>query len=403
MKQRILVAAASIVLAALILLLLPADLSPGLPPLPTGPNRPTAPNDTTPTTQPADPGVVRLYCCDTEKAAILAQLAADYSALTGTEVVLLSAGEAGCQATVQTLMESEDPPTILCLHSQADLVKWQGSLLDLSGTGLDEALYADAFGWRVDGKLLALPMELEGMGLLFNAQMLSVALSRNDIVDYTSLATAVQIMKNNGLKAFSNVPSLDLAWLELLNSSDPDTLRAFLNLHMANNAGEGDGLQQFAAGKAVFYLGTTGVYGQLSQQENTVLDLRDLNILPTCTAEGMHYICSAAWGVNGSAKPADIQATVAFLTWLVTATEKAAAPVDQLQTLAPFQGAAWYGNQLEKKLRGYMKTEAATMIWNTTVMQNRDLLLALSNYNAAPTDANWAALVALLPQKNAQE
>lgn len=400
MKTRIWIAAISVLLAALILLLLPlVDPSPAQPTVPTEPSHGSTPP---PDTLPADPGVVRLYCCSEEKSAILSQMAAEYAELTGTEVLLLSAGDNGCQATLRTLMESENPPTVLCMHSQADLLQWQGSLLDLRGTALEEALYADAFGWRMEGKLLAVPMELEGMGLLFNSQMLAVSHSRSDITDYASLATAVQILESNGLTAFSNVPQFRQVWLPLLQSGDTDTIRAFLDLYMANKAGDGDALTQFAGGEAVFYLGTTAAYSQLSQQEELVLELRNLDILPTCTGEGMHYICSTAWGVNGSARPADMEATVEFLTWLVTATEGAAAPVDQLQTLAPFKGAAWYGNQLEKKLRGYMQTEAATMIWRTTAMQNRDLLLALGNYTSSPTDANWAALVALLPQNNGQ-
>lgn len=398
MKTRIWIAAISVLLSAAILLLLPSAQPPTSQQPTASTTVPTATPGTKPTMDPPEPGVVRLYSCNLEKLPLLNQLAADYTAQTGTEVVVLTAGESGCMPMLEMLMTGENPPTILCMHSQKELLQWQDSLLDLNGTALEEALCAEAFGWRVNSRLLALPMELEGMGLLFNARLLSVVMTRNDIMDHASLVTAVQVLESNGLTAFANVPHWMPVWLRLLNSSDRDTMRAFIDLYMANQIGSGDAMDQFMSGKTVFFLGTTADFGPLSQQPNQVLELRDLDILPACTAEGLHYICKTAWGVNGKASPADMEASLAFLTWLVTATEEAPAPVDQLQTLAPFRDAAWYGNQLEKKLRSYMQTEAAVLVWDARIVDDRNLLLALSNYANDPSDANWAVLVSLLPQ-----
>jgi hypothetical protein len=294
-------------------------------------------------------------------------------------------------------MATETPPTVLCMHTQADLLAWRASLLDLSGTALERALCSEDLGFRVHDKLLAVPMNLKAMGLLYNAKLMSIALTRDDVTDFSALTTAVQILKSNGLKPFATAELSNAMGLYLLRNSDKDTLKAFFDLYFANRAGTGDGLDQFLDEKAVFYFGTTDVYDLLSQQPDRALALRNLDILPTCTAGGMHYICTAAWGVNAWAEPADIQATLAFLQWLVTASEDGAAPVDQLQTLLPFADSAFYGNQLEKKLRSYMKNESATLLWAGLEQGEQTRLIALCTYLLNPTEETWAAVAELLP------
>lgn len=389
MKTRILIAAISVLLAALILLLLPPATAPV--PQPTDPTRTDPPS----TSAPA-PGAVRLYSCSQETLPALTQLAADYTARTGVEVVVLTAGETGCMPMLEMLMQGENPPTILCMHRQQDLLKWQGSLLDLRGTALEAALCNPSLGFRTGEKLLALPIELEGMGLLSNRPLMSVVISRQDVLDM-GLRTSVQLLEMNGVTAFASVPHGMPVWLRLLQSSEGAAMRDFLDLYMDNQIGTGNPMDQFMSGKTAFFLGTTADYGQLSQQPNQELSLNEVDILPTGTGEGLHYLCKTAWGVNGNARAADVEASLDFLQWLVTATEESAAPIDQLQILVPFRDSTWYGNQLEKKLRNYMQTEAAVLVWDARIANDRPLMLALDAYTKNPNDENWNALMALLP------
>ena len=390
MKKRILIAVACVLLAALILQL----------PIPreqvSQPTEPTVPTTTQPTTTlpQREPGVVRLYSCDKERLPELVVLAEEYYALTGTEVILLSAQEEGCRATLENLMASQVPPTVLCLHSQEDLENWADDLLDLQPTPLSQALMAEAFGFRMDGKLLALPMELEAKGLMFNAQLMAVSLTRKDITDFTTLSTAVQILKNNGLKAFATAHWENA--LHLLQNSQPDSVRAFLDLYAGYSLADGDGMTQFLQGKAVFYFGGSDLYDQMEQQADRKVEMRNLDMLPLWTAEGMHYTCATAWAVNGSAREEDVAATLAFLTWLVTAEEGKAAPVDRLQTLTPFVQAAWYGTQLEKKIRGYMSQEPAVLLWAAPEAETTVLIHALRGYLSDPTEETWAVAMGLL-------
>ena len=111
MKKRILVAAASLILAALILLLLPVPSDdPGVttgPTVPTQTTQGTKPTVTTPPSdsQPTQPGVVRVYSCETRFVTVLTELAAEYFALTGVEVVVLppeeGRGEDGVRSVEQ--------------------------------------------------------------------------------------------------------------------------------------------------------------------------------------------------------------------------------------------------------------------------------------------------------------
>lgn len=397
MKQRILVAAASLVLAALILLLLP--VSPHDPSGSTGPTRPsqTDPNSnptaTTPTTtQPQQPGVVRLYSCDADFRIAFAELAAEYTALTGIEVLVLGPGENDdCQSALQRYMESEDPPTTLCVHSQNHLRTWQENLLDLDETDLAAALCNDGLAMRVNGKLLAIPAVVEGYGLLTNLEVLSTVLSRSDIYDFPSLSMWVQILKSNSITPFPPAaPTLRDAW-HLLIGEDLESTRAFLDLQLAYSSKSGDGVELFMQGKTAFYPGGTWEYDRLAASANTKMSLMNLDIIPNFAEGAMQYVCSTAWGVNAGAKQADIDATLQFLSWLVSAGE-AGTPVDRLQILSPFADATWYGNQLEKKLRTYMQTESAVLQWKDADSGDKRLLLALTAYLEDNSDENWEAL-----------
>lgn len=401
MKHRILVALACVVLAAVILHLLPSAHPQVDDPTKPTQTMPSGTKPSVPQTTPPDSAVaVRLYSCNGAWADALEVLAAQYTALTGTEVAVLRAQEDGCQQTLARLMESEDPPTVLCVHSQSQLESWKDSLLSLQDTALATALRADHFGLYLDGKLLAVPMDMEGFGLLLNAEILATkgALSRNDITDSQSLAMAVQILKNNSVKAFPTAQLDTAAALHLLLTGENAQLRSFLELYTANGQTSGDAQEQFRNGQCAFYLGGTWNYEALAEQEDQALRSRNLDIVPTYLAGSMQYVFSTAWCVNGSARQADVEETMAFLAWLVSAGEDGTVPVDSLQTLTPFAAGTWYGNQLEKKLLTYMETEPAQIRWAVDPGDYSKLLTSLDIYLQKRTDENWEFLQLILKQ-----
>lgn len=406
MKKRILVAIASLILAALILLLLPKP-SPSQETVTTtvpGISVPTQPGSSS-GTQPEDPGAVRLYCCDMQLAALFVELASEYTAETGVEVMVYTPDEDGCQATLQRLMQSEDPPTMFCVHSQNQLLAWRNTLLDLDGTAVSEALVNDGLGLRVDSKLLAIPVDVDGYGLLVNAEVLALkaAMTRNnDFGSLSALSIAVQVLANNSVKAFpAAVPTYQDAWY-LLTQEDLTDARTFWDLYLDNSNKSGDPMTQFLEEKSAFYLSGTWDYDTLSGMTGTALDVMNLDILPTYSAGAMQYICSAAWCVNASARQQDMDVTLAFMEWMICAQEDAPAPVDRLGILSPFEDAAWYGNQIEKKLRGYMASEGAVIQWACSEADAQSLLSALNAYSQDRTDENWQQVLQISEQIRAE-
>lgn len=408
MKQRILVAVASLVLSALLLLLLPlgtpttqqTTATTGTTP----PTTATPPSTTIPPTQPSEPGIVRLYSCDPAIRAVLAGLAADYTTQTGTEVDILAPEEDGCQATLQRLLESEDPPTAFCVHSWQQLTHLEHTLLELKDTPLIALLRSEDMAIRVNGKLLAIPMGLQAYGLLYNAELTATALTRSDIVEYgfTSLSTAVQILKNNSIKAFPTpVPTAEDAWY-LLALEEPVYARAFLDLYLTNYNKSGDPLTEFLNGKAAFLPGGSWNYELLASYTDRQFHVRNLDMVPTYVGGAMQYYCDWAWCINAGAREADIEATTNFFCWMATVGQNSTAPIDQLQILTPFASSGWYANQLEKKLLGYMSTENAIVDFSDIPAESEHLLTAMNTYLQAPTDENWEQLRLCMESARAQ-
>ncbi len=397
MKYRILIAAASLVLAALILLLLPpVHTDPQQPTIPTATptTSPTTQSPTVPSTLPPTTGTVRLYSCDPAVRAVLAGLATEYTAQTGLEVVILAPAEEDCQASLQHLLAGEEPPTAFCVHSRSQLEALEPTVLDLKDTSLASMLRNEGLTIRVQEKWLGIPMGLKAYGLLMNAELLAgVAQTRSDITDFTSLSTVVKILKDNSVKAFPTLsPTQEDAWY-LLSVQEPIHAREFLDLYLTNYNKSGDALTQFLDGKAAFLPGGSWEYDALAAYTGRNFHVRNLDILPTYIGGAMQYLCDWAWSINASALPEDVDATLAFLHWMATPGETSAAPMDLLQLLNPFAGSNWYGNQLEKKLLGYMSTEGAIADFDDASPENEVLLPALTTYLQAPTDENWEQLL----------
>lgn len=397
MKFRVFVALASLVLSAAILLLLPAASS--TPPNPTAPSG-QLPGPPDRTTAAPVPGVVRVYSCDPEQLAVLDTLAAQYADLTGAQVVVLGAQEDGCEASLSRLMAGEETPAMLCVHSQAQLQTWQESLFDLRGTALAAELVNSNFGLYAEDKLLGIAVDLQAFGLLMNAELLATkaALSRDDLVSLSALTTAAQILKSNSTKAFpcTTLDTDDL--LQLACTDNTADLQKFLCLYNANSLTAGTPIDQFLDGKCVFYLGSSRDFVFLNDEAERVLQARNVDILPTYTAGALQYTFSSVWCVNGNVSQEDLDATLQFMTWMVTAGEDGIAPVDSLQMLTPFRAAGWYGTSLEKKLLSYMRKEPALVQWTLQGKQYSALAMALQQYVIKPSFEDWNNVIAYLAQ-----
>lgn len=375
---------------------------------PSGPSFPhiSRPTGTTNSNDPAsssstDPeAVVRLYLCGQEDPAAYEALAARYTAATGGQCEVVT-------GDLEALLENESAPTIFCTHSSDQAARLAGYMLDLTGSAVMEALYSPDFALYMEQIPVALPMDLEGYGIIYNASLLAQAgYTRSDITDFASLKAIVEHISADkkvlGFRPFCKADLGDTVLVEYLAGipQTPQAVRSFFDLYIANATTSGDPLAQFLAGKTVFYVGGTWQYDAVSD-----IGINKLDMLPLYTADGGSFqcVCQNWWSVNARAAERDIQASLGFLQWLVQADESGTAPVDSLDWLSPFTDATAASNSFQRLFRKYIAMEEVSLRWNIvegmTAKELADLTAALASYAASPNDDTWAQVAALLGTK----
>lgn len=340
---------------------------------------------------------VRLFVCGREDRAILETLAARYQAQSGISCQIVT-------GDLENMMESEDVPTIFCIHSQTDAQKWADRMLDLTGSAVLEALLSQAFALKLNEKPVAVAMEVECYGLIYNAALLAQAgYTRSDITDLASLQAIAGYITGDrkmlGFDAFCQADWSDTVLTQYLAglSTDPAEIRSFFDLYISNATAKGNPLEQFVAGEVVFYVGGLWEYDQIA-----ALGLNNLDVLPLYTADGGGFHCTSDfyWCVNSAAPDAQVAASLDFLRWLVTAGEDGAAPADSLNMMLPFADTDGARTAFDRLLRKYLAEETVYVRWEIaeglTAEALSDLALALSQYGENATEENWAAVVSLL-------
>lgn len=345
-------------------------------------------------TQPAQ-GQVRIANRDPQMQEAWENLAQSYTHRTGVPVSVLSGEDA--TATLFTV----------CSQEELDAVKDQ--CLDLSGTGA----YAQLASWdltlEADGKVCGLAAEIEGFGLIYNSGLLGHLATPQEITGLSALKNVVQTITADpdlGFAAFA-CPDPEGVFASRLVSVGEDC-REFWEVYAANSAcapetliqpGTEESLSEFVEGKAVFYLGSTADYPQVSS-----IGDHNLGIMPLYLGgeeeqrQGLCVSCHHYWCVRSDADPLDIQATLDFLDDLVHPRADGTVPVDDLQIVAPYRQATYAANILERTLRTDLAAGKEYVVCKDEVTVCAALMDALTAYALAPTDDNWAAVTAFLVQ-----
>ena len=372
--------------------------------VPTLPSTESTPTITLPaTTLPPVPGVVRLYTCDAEVYDVYVSLAAEYYAQTGIEVQILTPpADTACQDALLSLLTDGAAPSIFCIHSEEMLSQLQQDLYDLAGTAIVEALYSQNFALQTDGKLVALAADVAGSGLIYNASKLaSAGFTETDISSFAGLKTTVSHItanRNTLGYAFAAPDFSDEHLMEHLAGLYPDTaqLRSFLDLYFKNCTVQTTTLKYFLNGTTVFYIGGTSDYEKVAS-----IGTHNLRFLPAYSEDTAAVQCFSDhyWAVNAHASEADIQASLDFWVWLVTA-EDGSAPIDQLGMLSPYRQAGYAGNKLEQILRAYISDGNVYLTWGLSgkITDLDAFIAALKTYKANPSDENWTTVSALFNQ-----
>ena len=367
----------------------------------------------------------------------LVGLAETYTAETGVEVQIVTAASGEYESTLTAEMDKENAPTLFVVGNDAAVKSWGDYCYDLTGTSIANELNTDAYNlYDENGKLCSIGYCYECYGIIVNTELVEKAgFAADYITNFETLKEVVETITANkdtlGFSAFASAgmddgsswrftghminleyyyESVDSPadWTECpaeIKGTYMDNFRALYDLMVSNStverntlaAGGLDALGEFTSGKAAFY--PQGSW-EASGLESAGMDMSKLAMIPYyCGVEGeekagLNCGTENCWAVNAKASEADIEATIEFMTWLVTDPEASAIAVKEFSVM-PYKQAAASTNPFLADANDYANNGCYTMTWVTNFQPNVNeyrgaAVAALNAYNADPTDANWA-------------
>ena len=369
-------------------------------------------------------------------------LAAKYTEETGVEVKVVTAASGTYSDTLTAEMAKTEAPTIFNIGNKSGITDWGDYALDLTDTSIyaervndDYVLFDDA------GAPKALGYCYESFGIIVNTALLEQAgHSLDEITDFASLKAVADDIHARadelGFDAFS-APGLDgssswrfsghLANIPLyyqykdagltvgalpaeITSDYLDNYRNIWDLYITDTAADPTSLStstgdeseaEFGEGKAVFYQNGDWEFSRLTGKFG--MDPETLAMIPIyCGVDGeseagLNCGTENCWAINAKADEADIQASIDFLTWVVTSEEGTAMLAEQFSGI-PFKAAKASANVFGADAAEYANAGKYTMFWAFNDTPNVDawratVVTALTAYSADPSDANWEQVV----------
>lgn len=354
------------------------------------------------------------------------KIAADYTALTGVDVTIVTAAAGTYAETLIAEMDKSKMPTLFQCGNQAGLDTWGDYCLDLRGTAVYNEMTTDEFNLLGEnGEVKAIGYCYECFGIIVNKALLREAgYEITDITSFESLKSIAEDItsrsKELGFSAFSSA-GLDgssswrfsghLANMPLFYelrddniTSQPatitgkylDNFKNIWDLYINNSTTDksslttktGDeSLAEFGEGRAVFYQNGSWEYSNLTEKYGMNPD--DLGMIPIYIGvdgeENAALACGTenCWAVNSKASEADISATLDFMYWVVTSDEGTQMMAEQLGPI-PFKQA--------KESENVFLNDA-----NRLLSEGKYIVTWAFNYT--PNVDNWrAGLVAALTQ-----
>ena len=311
-------------------------------------------------------------------------VAKTYTALTGVPVTVVTAASGTYEDTLRSEMEKADAPTLFQVNGPVGLRTWKDYCLDLRDTALYQNLKSDDFALIEDGQVLGVAYVIETYGLIYNRALLDryIALDGavidspeqiNGFETLKAVAEDIQARREElgvlgaftsaGMDASSdwrfkthlaNLPVYyeyrddGIASTEAIKGTYLDNFRQIWNLYIHNatcepavigaKTGE-DAASEFALGEAVFYQNGTWAYEDCVSEGLTDEDLGMLPIYIGAPGEENQGLCTGSenyWCINRRAKPENIEATKAFVEWLITSDEGREALAVQMGFVTPF-------------------------------------------------------------------
>ena len=369
-------------------------------------------------------------------------LAAEYTQLTGVPVKVVTAASGTYADTLTAEMGKSEAPTLFQCGNAQGLLDWDEYCLDLTGTDVLAEMTTSEFNLKnAEGAVKAIGYCYEAFGIIVNVALLEEAGHKlEDIKDFASLKAIVEDIHGRaaelGFDAFAS-SGLDgssswrfsghLANMPLyyefrddgvteqpatVTGAYLDNYKNIWDLYINNSAiatselstATGNMSQaEFGTGKAVFWQQGTWEYANLVDAEKYGMDSANLAMIPIyCGVEGEDKagLCCGTencWAVNAKASQEDIDATLAFMKWVVTSESGTKMMAEQFGPI-PFKNAAESANVFFNDANEYMANGNYTVTWAFNHTPNVDswratVVSALAAYSADQSDANWDAVV----------
>ncbi|MCR4831388.1 MAG: ABC transporter substrate-binding protein [Pseudobutyrivibrio sp.] len=339
------------------------------------------------------------------------EIAKQYTEETGVPVTVITAASGTYEETLSSEIIKDEAPTLFQVNGPVGLANWKDYCYDLKGSSLYDELTSDSFALYDGDAVAGIAYVIESYGIIVNTELLSKAgYSLDDIKSFDDLkkvAEDITARKSElGFSAFTSAGmdgssdwrfKTHLANLPIyfeyqdkgIDSTDAiegkylDNYKAIFDLYinnatcdpadLAGKTGD-DAENEFATGEAVFYQNGSWEYSNLTDKGMTDDQLAMIPIYVGAGDEANQGLCTGTenyWCVNSEASEEDIQATIDFLTWMVTSDAGTKMLSKQIGVI-PFKNAADTNNLFVLNDRKYTEDGKTPVSWNFTTMPSEE-------------------------------
>ena len=365
------------------------------------------------------------------------ELAALYTEQTGVPVTVVTAASGQYETTLMSEIEKSDPPTLFQVNGPVGLANWSDYCYDLADTEIYKHLTSDAFALKDGDAVQGIAYVIETYGIITNKALLEKAgYKAEDINSFAKLkevADDIQARKDElgvdgaftsaGMDGSSdwrfkthlaNMPIYyeykadGITSTAAIKGTYLDNFKAIWDLYITDSTCDpallasktgNDAVAEFVGEKAVFYQNGTWAWGDISS-----LGAENITMLPILIGgegEENQGLCTGTenfWCVNGTADQEDIDATLAFLEWVITSDEGRKSMSQDMGFVVPFDtftGEYASSNPLVAVDTALTASGKVPVTWNFTTMPSEEwkngLGSAMTAYAAGTGD--WDAVV----------
>ena len=339
------------------------------------------------------------------------EIAKQYTDETGVPVTVITAASGTYEETLASEIIKDEAPTLFQVNGPVGLANWKDYCYDLKDSSLYNELTSDSYALYDGDAVAGIAYVIESYGIIVNTKLLEQAgYSLEDIASFDDLkkvAEDITARKDElGFSAFTSAGmdgssdwrfKTHLANLPIyfeyqdkgIDSTDAiegkylDNYKAIWDLYinnatcdpseLAGKTGD-DAENEFASGEAVFFQNGSWEYANLIDKGMTDDELAMIPIYIGAGDEANQGLCTGTenyWCVNSEASEEDIQATIDFLTWMVTSEAGTKMLSEQIGVI-PFKNAADTTNLFVLNDRDYTDNGKTPVSWNFTTMPSEE-------------------------------